>query len=78
MRKVKAQPDSMSKLLTFRLVLSKYLTIKMVKSSIVRILCHIADGISNDRLALQELLHSLDIHIILICEMKLLNDFVWR
>ena len=43
---------------------------------VIIILCHNANGISNDRLALQELSHSLDIHIALICETKLPTDFV--
>ena len=50
----------------------------MAKKPIARILCHNADGISKDRLALQELLHSLDIDIALICETKLAAGFVWR
>ena len=72
MRRVKAQSDSMSKILTFGLALLKYST---AKKTIARIFCHNADGISNDRLALQELLHSLDIDIVLICETELPTVF---
>ena len=50
----------------------------MAKKPIARILCHNADDISSDRLALQELLHSLDIDIALICETKLPAGFLWR
>jgi len=50
----------------------------MARKPISCILCHNADGISNYRLALQELLHNLDIDIALICETKLPAGFVWR
>jgi hypothetical protein len=50
----------------------------MAKKPIARILCHNEDGISSDRVALQELLHSLDIDIALICEAKRPAGFVWR
>ena len=50
----------------------------MARKPISRILCHNADGISNERLALQELLHSLDIDIALIFKTKLPAGFVWR
>ena len=43
----------------------------------LRILCHNANDVYNDRLALQELLHSLDIDIALICETKLPTWFDW-
>jgi Exonuclease III len=50
----------------------------MAKRTSLRLLSHNANGISNDRLTLQELLHNLDIDIALICETRLPTDFVWR
>jgi Endonuclease/Exonuclease/phosphatase family. len=44
----------------------------------LRILCHNANGIYNDSLALQELLHSLDVDIALISETRLPTWFEWR
>ena len=44
----------------------------------LRILGHNANGIYNDSVALQELLHSLDVDIALICETKLPTWFDWR
>ena len=44
----------------------------------LRILCHNANDIHNDRLVLHELLHSLDIDIALICEIKLPTWFEGR
>jgi len=50
----------------------------MARKTKLRILCYNADGIYNGRLALQELLHSLDIDIALICETRLPTWFEWR
>ena len=50
----------------------------MTRKTKLHILCHNANGIYNYRLALQEILHSLDIHIALICETKLPRWFEWR
>jgi hypothetical protein len=44
----------------------------------LRILCRNANGVYNEKLALQEIFHSLDIDIALIRETKLLNWFEWR
>jgi hypothetical protein len=50
----------------------------MAKLTKLHILCHNANGIYNDRLTLQELLHSIDVCIALICETKFPKWFDWR
>ena len=65
-------------MLNFGLGLVEIFTMLMAKKPIARILYHNPDGISNDRISLQEHMHSLYIHIALIYETKLPAGFVWK